>query len=213
MNDDSFNLELDTLKDNEIYFLDTIPPSEFFALEENENVFCNCYENTESPIDDSKVKRRGDVLSFRLQNGKIKELKSTNESGNYCYKGSLDEINQWLVCGLCGDEYAYSFFIDKYDGKEIPAVSNPVFSPNKQYFVCYKMNWTGYHTVQLLKVIKGKRVELVWYKLLTDWGANDIRWKDDKTIFIEKNELKTIDEEISFDNKSYVKFPLDKYIN
>lgn len=210
--ENSTELELDTLKDNEIYFLDTIPAKEFFSLAENKNVFCNCYEDTESNIDDSKVKRNGDVLYFQLQNKEVKELKNTNQNERYCYRASLDEINQWLVCGLCGDEHAYSFFVDKFNGEETWAASKPVFSPNKQYFVCYKMNWTDYHTIQLFKVIKNREIELVWYKLLLDWGAKDIRWKDDKTIYIEKEAIKTIDEEISFDNKSYVKFPLDKYI-
>ncbi len=211
--DSSAELDLDTLKDNEIYFLDTIPKNDFFALEENTNVFCNCYENTESNFDDLNVKRTGDVLSFQLQNGKTKEfINNTEENDNYCYKASFNEINQWLVCWLCGDEHAYSFFIDKYDGEEIFAVSQPVFSPNKQYFVCYKMSWTDYHIIQLFKV-KERKIELVWYKLLTDWGAKDIRWKDDKTIFIEKEGLKITDGEASFDNKSYVKFPLEKYID
>ncbi|MGI6048191.1 MAG: hypothetical protein ACOYEG_09330 [Petrimonas sp.] len=214
MIDSSPELDLDTLKDNAIYFLDTISANDFFAIAENENVFCNCYENTESNIDDSKVKRNGDVLSFQLQNGKVKELvNKIDENEIFCYRASFDEINQWLVCGLCGDEHAYSFFIDKFNGKETWTVSKPVFSPNKKYFVCYKMNWTDYHTIQLFKVGKEKEIELVWYKLLMDWGANDIRWKDDKTIFIEKESIKTIGEETSFDNKSYVKFPLEKYIN
>lgn len=213
--DDSLtDFALDTLKDNEIYFLDTIPVNDFLALAENENVFCDCYENEESNIDDLNVSRIGNILRFQLQNRKVKELvNKTEEHENYCYRASFNEINQWFVCGLCGDEHGYSFFIDKYDGEETFAVSKPVFSPNKEYFVCYKMNWTGNHTIQLFKVEKEKGIELVWYKLLTDWGANDIRWKDNKTIFIEKESIRIVDGEVSFDNKSYVKFPLEKYIN
>lgn len=211
--ENSTELELDTLKDNEIYFLDTIPAKEFFSFAENENVFCNCYEDTESNIDDSNVKRNANILSFQLRNGETKELvNNTEKNDKYCYRSSFDEINQWLVCGLCGDEHAYSFFIDKFNGKETWAASKPAFSPNKHYFVCYKMNWTDYHTIQLFKVEKNKGIELVWYKLLSNWGAKNIRWKDDKTIFIEKEGIRIEEGEISFDNKSYVKFPLDKYI-
>lgn len=212
--DSSSELGLDTLKDNQIYFLDTISVSDFFVLPENENIFHNCYENVESIIDDTNVSRIGNVLSFQLQNGNVKELVNNIENNqSYCYRASFDEINQWFVCDLCGSEYGYSFFIDKYNGEEIFAVSKPVFSPNRQYFVCYKMNWTDYHTIQLFKVVKNKRIELVWYKLLTDWGASDIRWKDDSTIYIEKESIKIIGEEVSFNNKSYVKFPLGKYLD
>lgn len=202
---------LDTLKDNDIYFLDTISVHAFFALQENAPAFCDCYDAIESMIDDSNVTRTDSILSFQLQNGKVKELKNRIQNGNYCYRGSFEEINQWLVCRLCGDEHAHSFFIDKFNGKESWAVSKPVFSPDKKYFLCYKMNWTDYHTIQLFRVVD-KGIELVWYKLLLDWGARDIRWEDDKTICIEKEGMKIRNDEVSFDNKSYVTFPLNKYI-
>lgn len=102
------DLDLDTLRDNQIYLLDSISESEFFALPENGIVFCDCFN--EISIEDSKVSRNDSVLSFQLQNGNTKKLiNNAVYHKNYCYKGFLEEINQWLVCEYCGDEHSSSF--------------------------------------------------------------------------------------------------------
>ncbi len=205
--DDSSTLELDTLKDNSIYLLDTISEKEFLSLPETGNLYINC--EGESVIDDAKVTIRDTVLTFQLQNGTIKELVSSSKAlGNYCYKTSLNELNQWVVCVGCGDEHSYSLFIDKNTGKETGAVSFPVLSPNKKYFVCYKMNWTGYHIIQLFKIEENKEISEVWYKLLTDWGVSDVRWKDDNTIYLQKESMWETEDNKIVRKLNYLKYPL-----
>lgn len=75
------------------------------------------------------------------------------------------------------------------------------------------MNWTDYHVIQLFKIEKNKEITLIWYKLLSDWGVRDIRWKDDKIIYIQKESIKKNDKDTIFAYKTYVKFPLEKYLD
>jgi hypothetical protein len=86
---------------------------------------------------------------------------------------------------------------NKYDGETIHIdyknYSNPVFSPEHNFFISYNMDLSlgnpfqdGYvYNGLALYEIRNKRIIEIFTSDLT-WGPEDVCWKDNNTIYIEQ---------------------------
>ena len=87
-----------------------------------------------------KVRRSGDSLIFRLENGQEKALVNNNKTDGddyveYTYNAYLPAIQSWLVFHAGYEWYAYDL-VSARTGEVISTIGIPQFSPDNKYFIC-----------------------------------------------------------------------------
>jgi len=138
--------------------------------------------------DNTQVERTAEGLQFQLKNKKIKILKEKKNAEDeeyvrYSFLKSWDEIGQWQVLSMYNEGFSY-LLIDQTDGTEYTIWSDPVFSPDKKYFI------TGSADIDAgfipngfqLWTFKDNRPLKLWEKELTEWGAENLIWTSDNYI-------------------------------
>lgn len=201
---DSLIIILDTLViNNEVYYLDSIDAKEFESIysllnNETKSIVDYGYKQRNETIDDSiHVSRNSGTLTFHLKNGADSILTDipcvTDDTvyndmcENYEYVKSFDIIDYWLV-RVDLWEGGHFLLVNKVNGEFTYIISEPLYSPNRKYFICYSCCLeTGFCDtgIQLFE-IKSKTVKELWYKELTEWGPSKIIWKNDSTIYMEQ---------------------------
>lgn len=155
----------------------------------------------------TNVKRNGQQLIFSLANGnqKIRTDNSEDDAEDYVryrYAGYYPELQR------------HGLFITYYeaDGFELLSPDNgdtlytwtaPVPSPDKKYFICPSMDIeAGFNPngFQLFE-INNKDIRLVGATDMNEYGLNDVRWVDNKTLIA----VYQTHEDIMSDRHRYVK--------
>lgn len=146
-----------------------------------------------SVIDDStRVFPDSLKIVFKLNSGADSVLRNNwDENGDggivFHYVQSCKDIDYWLVfiSYYEGSEY---LLMDKDDGNKIYVWGPPVVSPDKKHFITYSCDIEAaydYNGIQLFE-ISGRKAILKWKKEINLWGPDEVRWKDDNTLYIKK---------------------------
>ncbi|HWZ23138.1 MAG TPA: hypothetical protein VNW06_10820 [Cytophagaceae bacterium] len=137
-----------------------------------------------------KVKRKGETLTLSLSDGKTITLtnnKSDNDSYEVYQFVSLDQNGYFIVAAFYMESYAY-LLINSTDGKTIRTIGYPIFSPDKKQYVAgnydmmasFTFNGIDLMTVSTDSVISNAKIDF------TTWGPEDIKWKDDSTLYVKQ---------------------------
>ncbi len=146
-----------------------------------------------SVVDDStRVFPDSLKIVFKLNNGAdsvlVNEWEENGDGGTvFHYVQSCKDIDYWLVfiSYYEGSEY---LLMDKDNGNKIFVWGPPVVSPDKTHFITYSCDIEAgydYNGIQLFEIKEGK-AELKWQKEINTWGPDEVRWKDDNTLYIKK---------------------------
>jgi hypothetical protein len=137
------------------------------------------------------VVREGDQLTFSLQNGGQKVLKSnlTEEDNTveYIFIGSLDAIGYWEVLVFYYESFGY-VLVNQRNGAEVDVWNKPVVSPDHQFVLCGSLDIeAGFipNGFQLWSVEKDS-LKLQWEKQIENWGVEKIIWTRDNYIWGEQ---------------------------
>lgn len=196
---DNENINKDTLIiNNTVFLLDSANIEEFKSLH-NQNVD---YYNTEKIDDTINVSRDSSKLTFHLRNGADSILvnDTTEDWGNfvnYNYIKSYKNIDYWLIEAIFYEGRLY-LLLDKENGNKIWIWGAPIFSPNNKYFITNSCDLQAAYDpngFQLFE-IKNNKVIKSWEKEINDWGPDEIKWKDERTILIKKLKYDTNNKEL-----------------
>lgn len=105
----------------------------------------------------------------------------------YEYITSIPAIRQWLVAVRLY-EGGYYLLVDQHTGQRTRIWSPPAVSPDGRHFVCGNSDVLARYEpngLQLWAVDDGN-VRLLWERQ-TEWGCNQPRWLDNKTILFEQD--------------------------
>jgi hypothetical protein len=137
-----------------------------------------------------KVKREVDTLTLFLSDGKKIVLKN-NESDSDSYEVyqfvCLDQNGYFIVEVFYMESYAY-LLINSTNGKTIRTIGYPAFSPDKKQYVAgnydmiasFTFNGIDFMTVSADNVISNAQIDF------HTWGPDDIKWKDDSTLYVKQ---------------------------
>lgn len=146
---------------------------------------------------DTLVKREGNKLTIRLENGKQRIMANNNSDGEdyigYTYAGNYPSIKR------------KGFFVSYYEGSAFELVnilngdsqvtwSAPAISPDKKYILTASMDLVAAfdpNGFQLFSV-NGNDIKAVGEASIDDWGPGLVHWINNKTVL---SEYITIDEE------------------
>lgn len=146
---------------------------------------------------DSLVKREGNKLTIRLENGKQRVMANNNSDSDdyigYTYVANYPAIKRK---GFIVTYYEGSGFelVSIVNGDSMITWSAPAVSPDKKYLLTASMDLVAAfdpNGFQLFSVDNGA-VKPVGEISLTDWGPGMVQWINNKTIL---SEYITIDEE------------------
>jgi hypothetical protein len=138
------------------------------------------------------VRRTAEGLTFQLKNGGSKILKDNadfddDEYVRHFFIKSWNDIGHWQILSTYNESFTY-LLIDQTDGTETSIWSDPVFSPDKKYFLTGSADIdAGFipNGFQLWSLTNNKPSK-VWERELTDWGADNLIWTDDNYVLGEQ---------------------------
>jgi len=148
------------------------------------------------------VKRNGDTLFFRTQKGLISLTNSNEEEegddANYAtftYLGYIKEINQFVAFGSFYEWYNY-ILVDGETGDTTYSCGLPIVAPGKKHFMAVNADLEAAYTYNGFELYENVHPpRLIASRELTRWGPNTMKWKDDKTIFIDASVIDTTKED------------------
>ena len=127
-------------------------------------------------------------------------------SENYFYLRDFSDINSWLIDCFHNDEHQHLMLVNKNTGKEIHLTGNIVLSPNKRFLISVRLTCTDASTIELLKVEEDS-LSQVWCKLFYNFGAEEIKWKNDSTLYIQMRSIC-----VEKTKTRYIKLPVGRYL-
>lgn len=130
---------------------------------------------------------------LHLQSGVDSVLRNNyeDESDNYIqysYIRSFNEINYWSFHASMFEGGSF-LIVSKKDGSKIWTWGEPLFSPNKRFFICNSFDLeAGFiaNGFQLFTVVNGVPV-WQWEKQFGEWGPSRICWKNNDELYIERS--------------------------
>jgi uncharacterized protein (TIGR02145 family) len=160
------------------------------------------------------VKRKGDKLILKTENGQQLEFKNTDEPWYSCsYYGLTENQKSWIVIQQREESEAYvQLLIDCKSGAiDSSMYAFPRYSPNGMY--CAEGDYGAMEsmgTLNLYSLINGKWLPLVhatFENLEFSFAPHDLFWIDDKTILVKQLKLKSNPEKEEY--FEYAKFTFD----
>jgi len=140
--------------------------------------------------DSDKVQRMGDTLQIKTAAKNVFVVNNdsdTDEYAQYTYLGYNKAIDQYLVFGGFYEWHNY-LLIDAKTGSQTVLWGKPVVSPNGKYIVSGNTDLVAQFTDNGIQLFEsGNTPKVIGEKTLQLWGPEEIRWGDDKTLFVKAN--------------------------
>lgn len=187
---------------SKVFTFDTITKAEFEAVYKQNGrpeVFEGPNDDTAHVVIDSLQTR------LHLQSGVDSVLISNYDENNYdnyiqySYIRSLSEIPYWSF-HVSMYEGGCFMIVSKQDGSQIDTWGEPLFAPNKQYFICNSFDLeAGFiaNGFQFYTLSNGIPV-LQWQKEFGEWGPSRICWKNNEELYIERSKRGESGYEVTF---------------
>jgi hypothetical protein len=137
--------------------------------------------------DSLMVHRAGTALFFKTKAKQVTIANNDKEDdetavAHYTYRGFIKSIGQFLVYGTYYEEYNY-LLIDAETGDITHLWGMPVVSPDGKFFIAGNCDLVATFTPNGLQLFKSThKPGLVGEKELVDWGPEELKWLDDKTL-------------------------------
>jgi hypothetical protein len=137
------------------------------------------------------VQRRGRTLWLRPSHVKpirlVNNLTEDEASVAYEYIAAVPTIRQWLVAVRLY-EGGYYLLVDQRTGRRTRVWSPPAVAPNSRHFVCGNSDVLARYEPNGLQLwaVENGNLRLLWERQ-TEWGCNQPRWLDNKTILFEQD--------------------------
>lgn len=182
---------------NKIYYLNVISKNKFLQIGRGRKTKASLNKENDQVIIGTTS------LTFNFKNGSNEVFNNDDRDGwdyyrDYNFLGSYSVMDYWLIHLQLYEGESY-FLLSKTDGSKIHLFGEPLFSPNKQLFVCYAADIeAGYVTngIQLFKV-KNSLALPVWEKEILKWAPDEIKWVLNSKIAIKQSYM-------DFNNNNFV---------
>lgn len=170
--------------------VDKIKKSEFDALKPTV-IATDTIEDQHLLKDSAMVRRAGDTLYFKTAAKEVTLVNDNDDSGDayaqYLYCCYIKSIDQFLVAGNYYESYDY-ILIDRQTGASTKLMGEPNISPDGKYMVAGNTDLVAQFTDNGLQLFKNTPTpKLVAQKILQTWGPEEMKWRDNKTIFVKAN--------------------------
>lgn len=177
-----------------LYELDSISEATFNAVASTAPPISKSENEVIPASDTAMVKRADSVLTFKTPGGVVRLVSNTttenvfDEYVSYRFVASLPEINQWFVDAYLHEGY-YGLLIDQRTGKKTEIWSRPHISPDKKHFATCSADLEAGFVVNGFQVFENTTdgPKLLLKRELADWAPDDLRWKNDSTLYIMKS--------------------------
>lgn len=172
---------------NTVVHVDTISGAEFGDVAAV-NAFNDTNELQYLLPDGALVRRHVDTLAFSIDGGGtafiINETSDTDNASKYLYKGYDKVLNKYVVQGFFYEWWCH-LLIDKAKGDTTIVCGAPVTSPDGKYFICGNSDIEAGFTFNGLELYENTSPpKLVCARETPYWGPSQIKWHDNKTLFI-----------------------------
>lgn len=179
---------------NTVVYIDTISEAEFGATT-SVNTFYDTNEIQYLLPDTGRVRRHFDTLAFSIDNGRtvfmINDTSDSENASKYLYTGHDKVLNKYVVQGFFYEWWSH-FLIDKSKGDTTIVCGAPVASPDGRYFICGNSDIDAGFTFNGLELYENTSPpKLVCAREIPYWGPSQIKWHDNKTLFIHADMLDT----------------------
>lgn len=139
---------------------------------------------------DSTVKRSGNTLQFKLQNGKTTTLTDKDDDAenegdfvHFAYLSDYPEINSKGIVAYYYESQDF-LLLNTLTGDTLHLWTEPIFSPDKKQILCASMDLVAAfmpNGFQLFNIEKDS-IRYVGETNLEKWGPTETKWVDTKTI-------------------------------
>jgi len=140
--------------------------------------------------DSDRVKRMGDTLVIKAKAKDVLIVNNnsdTDEYAQYTYLGYNRDVDQYMVFGGFYEWHNY-LLIDGKTGSQTVLWGKPVVSPNGKYIVSGNTDLVAQFTDNGIQLFEsGNAPKVIGEKTLQLWGPEEIRWGNDKTLFVKAN--------------------------
>jgi hypothetical protein len=153
----------------------------------------NCMEEMEKhylSLFADRVQRKGANLILTLDNGQTAVLKN-NQSTDDTYEVyqfvTLDERKNYIAAVYYYESFGY-VLVNGTNGHITRTIGYPVLSPDRQQYIAANYDMVAAYTYNGLDMLSiGK--DSVYSDALIDfgmWGPEEIKWKDDSTLYVKQ---------------------------
>jgi hypothetical protein len=208
---DSLVSELDTFYIGKNLFTVTSATKEDFD-KIPEPLRCDTSEKNNLFKDSAFVIRLGGTLILNCKDKETIVFKNNPKEGyeeyaDYTYLGKVPEINQYLILGSFHESFSY-LLVNPLSGDTTFICGEPVFSPDKKYFICGNTDLIAAFVVNGFDLyeINDKKIKLVGRRELNKWGPEKIKWVDNSSLLVERSVLDTTKQEMT--RTDYIKLIL-----
>lgn len=140
--------------------------------------------------DSDKVQRMGDTLRIKTTAKDVFIVNNdsdTDEYAHYTYQSYIKNIDQYLVFGGFYEWHNY-LLIDGKTGAQTVLWGSPVVSPNGEYIVSGNADLVAQFTDNGIQLFANAGApKIIGERILQLWGPEEIRWSDNKTLFVKAN--------------------------
>lgn len=187
----------------------TVEPSTKVEFEQYKKILFDTLEANNLKRDAEYVKRVGDTLLFKLENGKFTKLinNPNQEADNYAhydFMGRMPEINQSVVLGTFYEWYNY-YLINHYTGDTTVLSGYPEVSPDHRFIVSGNSDLVAGFTFNGLEFYQmdNKKLKIIDTKQLGTWGPSELFWANNSTLVVQRDLIDTTQE--SMQRTDYIK--------
>jgi len=140
--------------------------------------------------DSDRVQRTGDTLTIKTKAKDVHIVNNdndTDEYAQYTYMGYIDAADQFLVFGGFYEWHNY-LLIDGQTGDETVLWGKPAVSPDGKYIVNGNSDLVAQFTDNGMQLFTAThKPKVVGERSLKAWGPEEIKWADNKTLFVKAN--------------------------
>ncbi len=147
--------------------------------------------------DSAEAFRLGSVLVLNCGKHETMSFKNDTTEGydtyaDYTYRGKIAEINQFLILGAFMESFSY-WLINPVSGDTTHLCGEPVFSPDKKYFICGNTDLIAGFVLNGFDMyeVNNKQIKAVGQQYIDKWGPEKIKWLDNASLLVQRNILDT----------------------